>query len=271
MEFGGPTGTIQPQAWRPFDPPTGSDTKVSQQLVSLINKMKGDDGAAYLLALWDTIVAATPSTPYPPSEYAVYANAIVGKPLALVNVGWSLELAQPPYWEQHTMPPPRANPDPTKPGLDPLRQDALDVMAQYHFKLKIGDVSFYTYVQDMVDHMLQAERPFDGLVAYWDGDTPATDFSNMWTYFPGPEDGTKGDPRQYIEPGSFPTLTPYFINPEDTLAGASFVDAHTAEMRVKTVLMDPYTPVHAYTGILPIKSLQLAGWTIQQALKNMSE
>jgi hypothetical protein len=40
---------------------------------------------------------------------------------------------------------------------------------------------------------------------------------------------------------------------------------------VKTVLMDPYTPIHLYSGILPIKSLQLPLWTMQKPMKNMSK
>lgn len=81
--------------------------------------------------------------PFPPSDYAAYANAIVGKPLALVNAGWSIELAQPPYWRQYTLPAP---PNP-KPGdkVDPCRKEAEDNMAKYNFKVKIGDVSRQLY------------------------------------------------------------------------------------------------------------------------------
>ncbi|KAF7508598.1 hypothetical protein GJ744_009147 [Endocarpon pusillum] len=90
--------------------------------------------------------------PFPPSEYAAYANAIVGKPLALVNTSWSIELAEAPYWRQHTLP---ASPNPEIGAtVDPLRTEATANMDKYHFKVKISD----------------AERPFDGVVAYWDNE-----------------------------------------------------------------------------------------------------
>lgn len=44
-----------------------------------------------------------------------------------------------------------------------------------------------------------------------------------------------------------------------------------AEFTITTMLIDPYTPVHLYSGILPIKSLQLPGWTLEIAMKHMSE
>jgi hypothetical protein len=106
-------------------------------LIKKLTALKGE-GKKYFHALWDLIKRATPSMPFPPSDYAQYANAIVGKPLALVNVGWSLELAQPPLWAQHTLPAPA----PVKVGeKDPLREDAFKYLTNYPFKVKIGDVS----------------------------------------------------------------------------------------------------------------------------------
>lgn len=42
-------------------------------------------------------------------------------------------------------------------------------------------------------------------------------------------------------------------------------------MRVVTMLIDPYAAIHVYSGVLPIKNLQLPPWTIAQGLKNMSK
>jgi hypothetical protein len=39
---------------------------------------------------------------------------------------------------------------------------------------------------------------------------------------------------------------------------------------VKTLLIDPYTPLHLYSAILPIKSLKLPGWSLEGAMRNMS-
>jgi hypothetical protein len=135
-QFGGPTGTIESLPWLPFEPPPPEKAKLkaSSQLISLIEKLAGAD---YLQALWEVINSAIPSMPFPPSDYAPYANAIVGKPLALVNAGWSIELAQPPLWSQSTLP----QPPTLKPGEeDPLRGQARSDLEAYKFKVKIGDV-----------------------------------------------------------------------------------------------------------------------------------
>ncbi|KAI9857978.1 MAG: hypothetical protein M1813_007948 [Trichoglossum hirsutum] len=245
LQFGGPTGTMTSPKWAPFATPPPSSDLVSQQLVDLIAEMQGDSDTAraYLAAMWDMINSAIVTMPFPPSQYSAYANAIVGKPLALVNAGWSLELAQPVRLAQHTLG--------KRPGeLGPTEQDAMD---GYKFPVKIG----------------ASERPFDGVVCYWDTDnasTGTTAFAKIHTYFPG-----DGDPRADITPPTFPKLQPYFLKAMDfkaDLPGLS--DAQAAKLMVKTLLIDPYTPVHLYTGILPIKSLQLPGWTLSDAMKNMT-
>lgn len=64
------------------------------------------------------------------TQYSGFANAIVGKPLALVNAAFSLEMAQPSLKAQHTLGP--------LPGqLGPTEDDAL---SSYKFKVKLGDV-----------------------------------------------------------------------------------------------------------------------------------
>ena len=144
MEFGGPTGTIQTRNFLPFDPPLQSNSLVSDQLLALIQKMKGENGQAYFLALWNLIEQAIVTMPFPPSDYAAYANAIVGKPLALVNAGWSLELAQPPYWPQHTLPAPPVLG--SSDNIDPLRVTAMKNLSAYQFPIKIGDVSQMAHI-----------------------------------------------------------------------------------------------------------------------------
>ncbi len=252
LQYGGPKGIIQGNTFLPWEPPTTAESLVSPQLDALIKQMTagGDAGKTYFHALWDLIRRAIPTMPFPPSDYSQYANAIVGKPLALVNVGWSLELAEPPLWPQHTLPSPGIVDASAK--IDPLRQTAADYLTTYPFPVKIGD----------------ADRPFDGVVAYWNATDPQP-FNKVFTYFPDPT--TDDCVRIDIVPGNFPPLRPYFVDPQDHKDGSGFAEAHTAHMMVKSVLMDPYTPVHLYSGILPIKSLQLPAWTLQQAMKNMSK
>lgn len=73
-----------------------------------------------------------------------------------------------------------------------------------------------------------------------------------------------------IEPDTFPTLTPYFIDPTKVDDTRGLLKEKASKFLVKTLLIDPYTPLHLYTGILPIKTLQLPGWSLEAAMKNMS-
>ena len=59
--------------------------------------MTGPNGEVYLRSFWDMITQAVENMPYASADYATTASAIVGKPLALVNVGFSLEFATPRY------------------------------------------------------------------------------------------------------------------------------------------------------------------------------
>ena len=127
--------------------------------------------------------------------------------------------------------------------------------------------------------MVQAERPFDGVVAYWDSDnaTASTNFNNIYTYFPDADGkGPRVDINAYAPPAPTPPynkLTPFFLPPEQIIGGPGmpYSKALTSQLMIKTLLIDPYTPIHLYPSILPINSLQLPAWTMKDAMKNMSE
>lgn len=102
-------------------------------------------------------------TNIPPASnsYAQYLGSIVGKPLALVNMGWSLELATDAYKNQSTkdMLPPVLPllPPQTKPVISSLKPPANtstpgDVIPpNYMPNIKLGD----------------KDRVYDGLVGFW--------------------------------------------------------------------------------------------------------
>jgi hypothetical protein len=201
--------------------------------------IKAFKSPAYLQAFFYMINESVDQTPHAPPDYSSYLTSIIGKPLALLNTRWSLELSTPPLQPQQTIGAPLINPNET---LD-----------KYNIPIKFGDAS----------------RPFDGLVAYYDIDssTGVTDFSKLHTYFNDQYPVDKADPRVPINedaPGGFPTLTPTWID-----SSKSFELANTA-FTLKAMLIDPFTPIHAYTPILPIKSLQLPSWTIQAACQKMT-
>ncbi|KIX05658.1 uncharacterized protein Z518_03630 [Rhinocladiella mackenziei CBS 650.93] len=261
VRIGGPEGTNVGSKWLPFDPPSTVDTG-SPQLDELISRMRD---AEFLLSFSYMINSAIKTMPYPPSDYSEYANSIVGKPLALVNVGWSLELAIPPLTAQNTL------------GNRPT-DEAGDLLS-YNFPLKIGD----------------ADRPFDGVLGYFrsnnitqdhtpDVNPGRTDWSTLYTYFPDPA-APAGDVLD-ITAARFPTLSPTYVNPvtrsdgsfealnsDETISTTpfpSYTAARTAQSRIATLLIDPYAPVHAYSPILPVKALQLPPWSIQRAMTRMT-
>lgn len=262
VRLGGVTATTTSRRWIPEQPPKsdGSPSAAMSQLVQLIDQFspaKDNDGN-YLQAFFNMINGSIQTMPFPPSDYSGYANAIVGKPLALVNVGWSIELAAPAIKPQNTLPmddkgvPKAAN-----------QAQAQTILENYSFPLKIGDL----------------ERSFDGVVGYYrcDGQNPKappgntnarlTNFDTLYTYFvPKPAPKVKE-----ITPDVFPELHPYYLDPlkMSTTKGTPYIDARADKYTVTSLIIDPYTPLHGYSPILPTKTIKLPSWTIQTAFQNM--
>ncbi|KAK5048404.1 hypothetical protein LTR44_011365 [Exophiala sp. CCFEE 6388] len=152
--------------------------------------------------------------PYAPPEYAQFANLPVGKPLALVNVGLSLELASPSMESQTTLPP--------SSEIQPAD------LLEYEFLMKIRD----------------AARPFDGVVGYFDSNNSgegATKWEQLFTYFVHDDAETvkPGDPRVMIEPDTPPAPQPYYIDPDE----GNYAAQQTAKLQlpartVRSALME---------------------------------
>jgi hypothetical protein len=246
VRVGGPSDAVLGSKWLPFYPPAPSDQTVPTQLDELIAKMLDkDDHGKFLKSFFHMINGAIRTMPYAPSEYSGYANALVGKPLALVNVGFSLELATPALTAQNTL------------GKVPTNEQA--ELSSYRFPFKLGD----------------ADRPFDGVVGWFDADNTIngrTNWDKVFTYTPDPTNTS----YEMVSPQNFIRLSPYYLDPVTLKVAGSdrafpkYRQAKTAQYVIKTILMDPYTPVHAYSPILPVTSLSLPPWTIQQAMTRMT-
>lgn len=237
---GGVHGSHVSPKWLPYGVPEKDPTDAAHaQLSDLIEQLSPPvDSDNFLQAFINMINGSIQNMPFPPSSYSAFANAIVGKPLALVNVGWSLELAEPAYRPQNSLGKVTSNPQAD--------------LESYEFKLKIGD----------------EERNFDGLAGYFQANNTATDSSTKWdklyTYFV-PEPHSKV--RKLI-PDEFLRLKPYYINPENQIT-PNFAVAKARKYQVTSVLLDPYTAIHGYSPALPTKSLQLPLWTVQAAFEKM--
>jgi hypothetical protein len=170
---GGVEGTNVSPKWLPFEKrKTGDEPQNAEeeQLYELLQKLRDPQ---YFQLFADMINGSIVNMPFPPSDYSAYANAIIGKPLALVNVGWSLELAEPaiksqnslgnrPQWEGNVNDNTKST-QPTKESWDTRvtqwnKEISNDFegseISQYQFALKIGDI----------------ERNYDGVVGYWYAD-----------------------------------------------------------------------------------------------------
>ncbi|KAL8901692.1 MAG: hypothetical protein Q9207_005078 [Kuettlingeria erythrocarpa] len=242
----GSTSTIASPRWQPFNPPSQPSKFVSPQLAQLVRRLSGRDDGVYLHSFFKMITSAIETMPHAPPDYAAYATSIVGKPLALVEVGFSLELAHAPLRSQIVPSPP----EPLSPAV-PTEPERL---LSYKFPIKIGD----------------ADRPFDGVVGFFDNTDGVTDWEKLHTYFTSSSSTEEVDPRVPILSENFDTLSPSYTAPDKFTSSADYVAAKAEKLLVKTMLIDPYTPLHVYTPILPITSLQLPAWTVQRALEKMS-
>ena len=165
VRIGGPSGTLRSPNWLPFQDPTLGHPEVDKiannpQLTQLLKWLTTDDfpqtgsvAKDNLYAFFDMINQSIATMSFAPTDYSDYASSIVGKPLALANIGYSLELKEKPLVPQNTLIPQSiVNKDKTDP--DPAEHWIADGerLDQYKFPVKIGDV----------------ERAFDGVVGYFD-------------------------------------------------------------------------------------------------------
>jgi hypothetical protein len=90
VRLAGRDGSQTSPEWLPFEPPKDPgqlyDSPEFRQLQLLVKRL-GDR-----VFLENMIIDATGSMQTTPDAYAGFANALIGRPLALTNVGWSLEL-----------------------------------------------------------------------------------------------------------------------------------------------------------------------------------
>lgn len=261
VRIGGPNGALESPKWSPFEPPKPSPTTTSNDLArldALIQRLRQPD---YLKGFWSMLTMALDNLPPAPSSYAQFLGSVVGKPLALVTTGWSLELDSPPLTNQSTR---SKISTPERQLIDPSNPDD-----GYILHVKLGD----------------KEREYDGLVGYFDGypqpdpesgEELAYDF--VKTYFVSKTNEFKN--LIPIAKDNYPTFKPYFVPPfpEDDppnysglVSPRSYADQHNSQLglHVFGAIVDPFTAIHAYSSFLPATALALKPWTWQDALNNM--
>jgi len=263
IQLGGLGGTRTGEKWLPFDRPDDVTADHTRQLDSLLDKLSGEEGynlESFVQMITESLGMGTPA----PEAYAQFLNSIVGKPLALVNVGWSLELATPPYETQIS----GTSQVEQKPDMYLLETKVPDDQSrtypQYTFKFKLGDQS----------------RSYDGLVGYFntlptrEDNGNDLDLQTLYTFFK-PEEGPW---TEKIASHNYPDMQAYHTPaivldrlgnriPNTT---TKITTQRNQMLRTFGVIMDPFTPIHIYSGILPIKELRLPTWTWQEAMSRMT-
>ncbi|KAE8147169.1 hypothetical protein BDV25DRAFT_160969 [Aspergillus avenaceus] len=247
-----PNGGTQTDKWLPFKPPpTPSE---AGQIDRLIDQFT-DGGRDYLLAFMEMINIATVRAQSVPGAYSQCVNSVIGRPLALVNVGISLELGYAPKMGQSTY----ADQESKRQPRSLLPDDDAD--AQYEFAIKLGD----------------QDRSYDGLVGYFRArhdpqEEDALELGNIYT--PHELDQFPSDQIHLIGTDNFPRLKPFWLSPyeyrEASDPASQFTLDRNKQQTTFGFLMDPFGPVNVYSSILPIEPLSLPPWTWESALKSMT-
>lgn len=245
VRVGGSAGTSTSAKWLPKTPPLGLTPTSTNQLQCLAQELGNPE---YLKAFIAMIYEATRNGTSAPTAYSQFVSSLVGKPFALANMGWSLELAVDAYTNQATL-----DSNTPEPGLK----------TDYEFQIKFGD-------QDQV---------YDGLAGYFNVDVAKhkLDFTKFYTYQRNSTDSPPADnsPLQIIGPTNYPKFCAHWVSPENpdgnTLKSPADIDKErNAELRVFGAILDPFTAVHAYSSFLPTTALQLPPFTWQSAMSKLS-
>jgi hypothetical protein len=251
-----PNPEVLPPKWVPFPPET--TTSAQEQLDQLIAQFSDQTtGRAYLSDFIKMVNTAVGDATSAPSAYGTFLHSLIGRPLALVNTGWSLELAinarktQSTKQEQKDLPQPKN----LLPGTDPDKQ--------YQFPIKLGD----------------KDRAHDGLVAFFEAKQAPQpgdelDMANLYTDF--------AEGSTVLKPKKNPKLSAYWVDPTGFLsedlndpqkaaeAAVQHAQAHNQGLTVFGAILDPFVAMNAFSSILPVQSLTLPSWTWEAALKKMT-
>ena len=251
--------------WLPFPKPSTAELSDTAQLTHLVKRIAADQD--YLKGMMHMINAAVENSATAPSAYGQFLNSLVGKPLALVNMGWSLELSYKSRQNQSTLKDQLKAAEKSNRPLGLLDEDAV---AQYEFALKLGD----------------KVQSHDGLVGYFTAkdaiDTGYDDLNldKIYTHYSDKRYTNLAPPSETIlgpEKKDWPAFKATWIDPDKIPATEKSLDdkvrwvqrQRNSKPHVFGAIIDPFRPVHGFSGILPLRSLALPTWTWEKAMKRM--
>ncbi|KAI1140722.1 hypothetical protein F5Y05DRAFT_284150 [Hypoxylon sp. FL0543] len=228
----------------------------NSQLHRLLDKLSD---SKFLFGLWSSLSEASQHIVHTPSAYDSQLLNLVGRPMALVNIGISLELATAPMQTQ---------------SYHDLLKPEESQLGDYSFEVLIGDKS----------------NLHDGLVGYFhlpsrsaeeSATTPLWELKGamdcLYTEFGYPERrpvDAEAKHNAFAKPSTRPIFVkPCFIDPSDERFDdpVKYFEAWASEAATTVVgaIIDPFQPVHFASGILPLSTLTLPPWIVDDALKKM--
>ncbi|KAF5555347.1 hypothetical protein FMEXI_1518 [Fusarium mexicanum] len=246
----------------------------SSQLQQLMKRMSD---AKFLVGLWAMLADACQNIYNDPLTGDAQMLNMVGRPLALVNIGMNLELATPVMQSQSYQ--------------DLLKKEEIK-LDDYKFEVLLGDKS--NLRDGLIGYFPPSPEPSEPVEPApipqpQDRVTDKVpDINCVYTEFGYPGRnivaGDNQKPDSFASPSSNKVyLSPMHVDPskcipDPTKEYAKEYDAAAAYHRgiwnhpstvVLGAIVDPYQPVHIATGILPSTTLKLPQWIIDQTLKKL--
>lgn len=271
--------------WLPFEesPTPSNNVQLDALIDSLVSHKERLDAFTNMINL-----ALSNSVPTP-SAYSQFINSLVGRPLVLANMGWSLELNTDSLKNESTLSEQKPEHAPLDFGL--LTGDG-GSKKQYKFSLQLGNKG----------------KNHDGLVGYFlakpsgksnddddddddedddnDDDTPGDlDVSKIYTHFIETQNPSDASFLQPIDSKAYPKLKAFWLKPKEyapTIVKGKEVDVITNARKFEAkrnnelsghlfgALFDPFARITGYSGILPPRTLQLPSWVWETALKQIT-
>lgn len=213
--------------------PFSSDASASAKLDPLMNGLLSQFGnPAYLLRLFQNISQTIDATQASPSHYVESMVSILGKPLALVTCGYSMQVAQAPLTNQYGS------------VLDYEKAPSASV-TDYNFSIKLGD----------------KDNVFDGLFGLFGNRSGSTfDFTKFQCYH---------DPEQSKRP-QLQTLKPFYMDVTDAShtnpVEYDYMSYEDNKLNIFAALVDPFTPINIYSALLPVKQLSIPPWCLASGI-----
>lgn len=193
---------------------------------------------AYALGMFAMLESAYQATSSSTAEHPDFLPAAFGHAFCLADFGCSIELAAPPLENQSLQYP------------SPPEKALLD----YKFPIGLGN----------------ANAGFDGLAGYFDtAEDPA--LQRLYSAFEQAREHSETpldtDPGPVVRSSTNRLeLSPYYIS----ATTSNFSEAHRAELKIRSAILDPMRSLHLYTGgLFPLKEVSLPKWAVGTAMKEM--